>query len=137
MPATPARAGKTAKRGSLFLSEVVAKNIRGYRALAGLTQDDLARRLVQLDHGWVRATVSEVERNGRIVGVDELAGLAAVLEVTVAALLDPAGPERVVQPLDVGGQRVLPPPLASKFVNELPPDEQTRKHVAACVRLKD
>jgi len=52
---------------------------------------------------WSRSTVSEVERVGRSVSVDELVSLAACLEVTPADLLDPTGPDgRRTWPLDLG-----------------------------------
>lgn len=50
---------------------------------------------------WSRATVSEVERGGRTVTVDELLALAMVLGVTIGDLLDPAGVDgRATEDLD-------------------------------------
>jgi hypothetical protein len=51
----------------------------------------------ELGHPWSRATVSEVERRGRTVTVDELLALALVFEanrggqLSLADLLDPQG----------------------------------------------
>lgn len=105
MPKTPKRAGLVPRPGSRFLSEVVASNIRAYRRRRDLTQDQLAERMEALGHGWARATVSEVERNGRSVSVDELAALAMVLEVLLGELVDPAGPDRDERvALDLGGE---------------------------------
>lgn len=118
MPSTTAGGGPP-MRASLTLGEVAAKNVRNYRALRGMTQSDLAARLAPLGLAWVQTTVSEVERNGRAVTVDELADLAVGLGVSVAALLDPAGPERANErELAIGSNRTLPPPLALKFITE-------------------
>lgn len=54
-------------------------------------------------HAWARATVSQVELNGRSVGTDELVALAFVLNRTVSDLLDPRGLDgRNSHGLDVG-----------------------------------
>jgi transcriptional regulator with XRE-family HTH domain len=92
MPATPRRAGREAPKGSRYPSEIVADNIRDHRSLRRVSQQQLADEMSRLGHGWWRATVSEVERAGRAVTVDELVALALALGVTVADLLDPAGP---------------------------------------------
>jgi transcriptional regulator with XRE-family HTH domain len=89
MRATPKKRGKTAALGSRFLSDVVADNVRALRALRRLSQTELAKRMGQLGHKWTRATVSDVERAGRNVTVDELLGLALALTVSVPELLDP------------------------------------------------
>lgn len=86
------------------LHGVVASNIRDRRQLARLTQPELARRVNLLGFAWSRQTLSDIERGGRSVSVEELAGLALTLGVSVPALLDPAG---------VGGYRALTPPAAS------------------------
>jgi transcriptional regulator with XRE-family HTH domain len=69
------------------LSSVVAANVRHFRRVDGLTQQDLADQMRQRGQGWFRATTSEVERERRRVTVDELAALAEVLGVSVALLL--------------------------------------------------
>lgn len=136
MPSTPPPPDGPVRRGSVTLGEVVAKNVRGYRALAGFSQVGLAARLIPFGHGWSQATVSEVERSGRAVTVNELPGLAAVLGVTVAALLDPAGPERSGRQLDVGG-RILPPPMALKFLLERWLDEDDARAIAGYLGIKE
>jgi transcriptional regulator with XRE-family HTH domain len=74
------------------LGEVLAENIRGCRLLRRLNQEDLAERMRALGHEqWVRATVSEVERYGRNVTVDELFALALALNATPGTLLEPTG----------------------------------------------
>lgn len=59
--------------------------------MRGLKQEDLAARMRHLRHDWSRATVSEVERSGRNVTVDELASLAIILGVAPGEPLDPEG----------------------------------------------
>ena len=84
-------------------SEVLAANLRAYRLLRHLTQDELAARMTYLSHGWGRSTVSAVEGRTRNVTVDELFGLALCLGTTIGQLLDPEGPDRSRRlSLDVG-----------------------------------
>jgi transcriptional regulator with XRE-family HTH domain len=92
MARTPKQAGKKAPHGGRYPSEAVAENIRSYRAVRRLSQEELAERMNVLGHGWYHQTVGEVERGNRAVTVDELIGLALALEVTVGELLDPMGP---------------------------------------------
>jgi transcriptional regulator with XRE-family HTH domain len=132
MARTPKRAGRVAQPGSLFLSEVVARNLRNYRALRRLTQDDVAAVLDQLGHRWTAGIVGFVERGDRTVAIDELAGLAVALGVSVAALLDPRGPVGSLGPaVDVGGQLTIPPPLARDFISGPQPDDERARHIAA------
>lgn len=101
-------------------SDALAANLRAYRLLRNLTQDDLAARMSHLDHGWGRSTVSAVEGRTRNVTVDEMFGLALCLGVAIGQLLDPEGPDRSRRlSLDVGLRvpdgghpRPLDPPLA-------------------------
>lgn len=119
----PYRRGKGRRIGDQGRpSHVLAENLRTYRALHQLTQDELAARMAHLGHGWGRSTVSAVEGKGRNVTIDELFGLAVSLGVTVGDLLDPTGPGHTRQlSLDVGlpeaegGRRALPPTLAHLF----------------------
>lgn len=84
-------------------SEVLAANLRAYRLLRHLTQDELAAHMSHLGHGWGRSTVSAVEGRVRNVTVDELFGLALALGVAIGQLLDPEGPDRSRRlSLDVG-----------------------------------
>lgn len=75
-------------------SDALAENLRAYRLLRHMTQDQLAARMTHLSHGWGRSTVSAVESRSRNVTVDELFGLALALGVTIGQLLDPGGPDR-------------------------------------------
>jgi transcriptional regulator with XRE-family HTH domain len=84
-------------------SDALAENLRAYRILRRMTQDQLAARMAELCHGWGRSTVSAVESKSRNVTVDELFGLAVSVGVTIGELLDPTGPDhRRPLSLDVG-----------------------------------
>lgn len=121
--ATPKRKGRRPADSSAFASEVLATNVRAYRALRGLTQEGLAERMVSMGHEWSAGILGFVERHDRVVGVDELVGLAIALEVTIGDLLDPTGPDgRRRLGLDLGDIRpesgaYLSGPLASAFVH--------------------
>ncbi len=120
MPATPRRAGRSARPESRFISEVVADNVRAYRLLRRLIQGDLAQRLRGLGHEkWSQATVSEVERYSRTVNIEEIFALAQVLEVTVADLLDPHGPDgRGRLDVDMGPSGVMNRRIAHAWVRD-------------------
>jgi transcriptional regulator with XRE-family HTH domain len=82
---------------------VLAANLRAYRLLRHLTQDELAARMAYLSHGWGRSTVSAVEGRTRNVTVDEMFGLVLSLGITIGQLLDPEGPDRSRRlSLDIG-----------------------------------
>lgn len=89
--ATPKRAGKHSKQGSRFPDDVLADNVRAYRKLRGLSQEQLGERMAELGHGWTAGIVGFVERGERNVTVNELLGLALVLGVPIGKLLAPAG----------------------------------------------
>ncbi len=98
LPSTPKRAGKKPKPGSAFLSEVVANNLRAARSLQRMSQVELARRMAWLGHEWSRATVSEVERMGRSLTLDEFLAAALIVGAHPIELLLPQGAK-----LDIGG----------------------------------
>ncbi len=87
-------AGRAPASGLGRPSDALAENLRAYRLLRHMTQDQLASRMSLLDHGWGRSTVSAIEGRSRNVTVDEVVGLALALGVTIGQLLDPAGPDR-------------------------------------------
>lgn len=89
--ATPKRTGRQAKPGSRFPADVLADNVRAYRKLRNLSQEQLAERMAGLGHAWTAGIVGFVERADRNVTVDELLGLALVLGFPPGKLLDPAG----------------------------------------------
>jgi transcriptional regulator with XRE-family HTH domain len=96
-------AGRVVAGGVGQPADALAENLRAYRLLRHMTQDQLAARMAHLSHGWGRSTVSAVEGRSRNVIVDELFGLALALGVTVGQLLDPGGPDHSRQmSLDVG-----------------------------------
>jgi transcriptional regulator with XRE-family HTH domain len=91
MPKTAKPSGRRPREGARFLADVVAANVRGWRAVRGLKQADVARDMNGFGHPWSQATVSDVENASRNVTVDELLGLAIVLAVSPLDLLDPGG----------------------------------------------
>lgn len=111
--------GRPAADGLGQPSDALAENLRAYRLLRHMTQDQLACRMTHLGHGWGRSTVSAVEGRSRNVTVDELFGLALSLGVTIGQLLDPGGPDQS-RPLrlDVGlriDEDGQPRPLAARL----------------------
>lgn len=103
MPATPKRQGREPRPDSVFLSEVLAGNIRAARSRERRSQTDLAGHMATLGHPWSRATVSEVERSGRTVSLDEFFALAIALGVTPTDLVTAHGQE-----VDLGTSRPAP-----------------------------
>ena len=104
MPRTPKRARREPRPGSRFLADVVADNIGGYRSMRKLSQRALADEMRHLGHQWSASTVSDVENGDRSVAVDELVGLALVLDANPPALLDPGGIDgNATEALDYGG----------------------------------
>lgn len=67
----------------------VAANVKGLRALRGLTVRDLAQRLGEVGHPMLPSTVSKIELGQRKVDADDLVVLAVVLGVTPNRLLLP------------------------------------------------
>ena len=113
---TPERAGRAPRPGSHFLSDALAANVRTFRARRRFKQQDLAQRMTQLGHRWVRVTVSQVERGRRNLTVDELLGLALVLDATLDELLDPIGVDgRDWRMLDYG-PAAIPPERAREWL---------------------
>lgn len=102
--ATPKRQGRVAQPGSKFPSEILATNIRNRRkGLWGISQSDLAERMHFFGfEGWHRATVSEIERGGRSISVDELIAVALCLGMPLFDLLDPLMTDGVTSRIDVG-----------------------------------
>ena len=127
--ATPKRSERKPKPGGRFPSQILADNVRTWRALRGLSQAQLADRMARLGHGWSASIVGFVEQNRRNITVDELVGLTIALRVEqLGSLLDPLGPEgehRYGSPssggpdglgLDWGGSKPLPGAAASYWV---------------------
>lgn len=119
MPRTPHRTGLKPAKGSRFPSRVFGDNLRDFRGIRRLSQEDVAARLTELGHAWKRTTVSEVERGRRSVSIDELFGLAIVLQVTIVRLLDPRGLYGMGEtPVDLGlpNAETVHPELAVSLV---------------------
>jgi transcriptional regulator with XRE-family HTH domain len=103
MPRTPKRAQREPRPGSRFLADVLADNIAGYRSMRKLSQRALADEMRRLGHQWSASTVSDIENGDRSVAVDELVGLALVLDTNPPALLDPGGIDgNATEDLDYG-----------------------------------
>jgi transcriptional regulator with XRE-family HTH domain len=101
---TPQRMQREARPGAAFPAEHVARNVRAYRGLRGMLQEDLARLMSELGLGWTASIVGFVERGQRSVTVDELAALTWCFGLPVGLLLDPTGPDgRNDVAMDMGG----------------------------------
>lgn len=80
-------------------SAVVARRVREHRALHGYTQATLVERL-EKNFGWRvdRSVIARVESGERVVSVDELFMLAAVLDTSPSLLLTPADESELMSP---------------------------------------
>ena len=75
------------------LRATISEALKRYRAMKGLSQEDLATRA-----GVNRTFVSQIEREQKNVSIDSLRRLANALECEVHDLLgsaDPAAPKKV------------------------------------------
>ena len=77
---------------ALSYDETVAANIRAVRALRRLDQAVIVKRMRALGFtSWHRQTLGKVERGERrLLGPEEILGLAKALETTVGVLMKPA-----------------------------------------------
>lgn len=66
---------------------VICKNLRRFRKMRGLTQDQLAARMQVMNVNLTQELISRIERNTRIVTDYELACFCRALDVTVAEML--------------------------------------------------
>jgi transcriptional regulator with XRE-family HTH domain len=139
--ATPKRAGRQARPGSKFPSEVLAENMRTWRNVRRLSQAQLAARMSGLGHRWTESIVGFVERGERNVTVDEYVGLEVALDIEdFGGLLDPYGihgatarwqhvPEMDNAPaVDVGATVPIPARLANGWLRG-----NVQQHVAFSV----
>lgn len=85
----PAFAGMEIPEGLATVPDVLAANIRKYRAMRDWRQLDLIGRMDGLGLTWNRQIVSAVESALRNVTTTELACLAIALGVSLEQLLDP------------------------------------------------
>jgi transcriptional regulator with XRE-family HTH domain len=115
--ATPTSKGRSATPGAVLLSDVVARNVRAYRRVRDLTQDQVAAAMSELGHGWSGSTLSFAEKGDRTLTTDELFALAIVLETDVLDLLDPTGiDKRQIAPVDYGRGRSVEHTLPATVV---------------------
>lgn len=80
-------------------TNVVAENVKVFMRLRNFRQEDLAERMTLIGvgfdkggggkTGWYRRTVGKMLGMDRRIDIDELFGLAVVLETTVGALMSP------------------------------------------------
>lgn len=70
--------------------EVLAANVRAYRARADVTQQQLAGRMRQLGERWHYQTVGAVERGVRPLAAQEIPALAMALGCGIEELMLPA-----------------------------------------------
>lgn len=66
---------------------VICKNLRRFRKMRGLTQDQLAARMQVMNVNLTQELISRIERNGRIVTDYELACFCRALGVTLEEML--------------------------------------------------
>jgi transcriptional regulator with XRE-family HTH domain len=95
---------------------VLADNIAAERARRRLNQTALAARMTDLGFGWIRQTVTEVEKGTRRVTAEEVLGLAVAFAVPVDVLFYPRDEPEVTLP---GGQEVAPAARPPRDLSEL------------------
>lgn len=66
---------------------VICKNLRRFRKMRGLTQDQLAARMQVMNVNLTQELISRIERNDRIVTDYELACFCRALGVTLEEML--------------------------------------------------
>lgn len=66
---------------------VICKNLRRFRKMRGLTQDQLAARMQVMNVNLTQELISRIERNTRIVTDYELACFCRALGVTLEEML--------------------------------------------------
>lgn len=72
------------------IEEIVGHNVRVAREAAGLTQEELGKKLEQLlGREWPRQTVSTAEKGGRSFTANEVLAISLVTRVSVASLFNP------------------------------------------------
>jgi transcriptional regulator with XRE-family HTH domain len=93
------RKGQEAPPTLLSINSLVASNVTAARALRGMTQQQLGKRLEAVTgRRWSKATVSALERSADGVKVrqfdaDDLVAIAHVLDVQLLFLFQPHSPE--------------------------------------------
>jgi len=76
----------------LLPSKVVQQRVRELRRAHDWTAEQLAAEMTKAGFSWGRQTVTNFEIGRRSLGIDELIGLAVVLDVALIHLLTPPYP---------------------------------------------
>jgi transcriptional regulator with XRE-family HTH domain len=76
----------------LQAAATVRRRVRELRKAHDWTAERLAEEMAKAGFGWTRQTVTNMETGRRSLGIDELVGLAAVLDVALIHLLVPPYP---------------------------------------------
>lgn len=72
------------------IEEIVGHNVREAREAAGLTQEELGKKLENLlGREWPRQTVSAAEKGGRSFTANEMLAISLVTKVSVGSLFNP------------------------------------------------
>lgn len=98
------------------LGKVVGDNLRTWRVLRRLSQDEMARRMTEIGSPWGQPAVSTVERGVRDLTIVELGAAALVLGVDLGTLLDPAGVEGRQDVALLVGTAAIPPKTARAWL---------------------
>lgn len=78
------------------IAEAVASNLRRLRSARGLTTQALERRLIQIGHRIARSSLTNMELGRREASLDDIAALAAALDVPPLLLIAPVASEPTV-----------------------------------------
>lgn len=78
--------------------KVLASNIRAERGRAGISQQELARRMRVLGFdAWLHQTVGNVERGKRRVTAEEMLGLGLAMKTSIGQLMDPSPNDQFIE----------------------------------------
>jgi transcriptional regulator with XRE-family HTH domain len=75
--------------------------VKDLRRLRGWTQEEFARRMTAAGHQMHQTTVAKMESGARPTNIKELAAIAMLFDVSIAALFDPAEDAAMHQKLAV------------------------------------
>jgi 8-oxo-dGTP diphosphatase len=77
---------------------VLSRNVRAARSRLGLSQADVVDRMRSLGFpAWHKPTLGNIERGGRRLLADEVAGLAFALETSISRLMTPLDEDKTVE----------------------------------------
>jgi len=98
-------------------NEITARNIATYRRWRGISQEELADRLIRLGHTSSRRSVSRLEAGEKQIDIDQVYAVALALETTVDKLITPIDRQREA---DFGAIQYEPISLGPD-IEEVPP----------------